>query len=606
MVGATSKWGRLFTCFLLPAVVYIVVRQVRITQRDWGWLLWALVGLGVYLAFTAVLEVAKCWSLVFPHYIADPALGIHFGRARGPDLNAVSLGLYLTACLACAWMLVGVVGRRWQQLLLLVVMPLMAFGVLLTYTRSTWIGLGASAFVVAAIELPRRWRWPSLIALMLVGPVIVAASWSHVTCIEREGTAEDSNHSVDQRTSFTYVSWQMFRVHPVLGVGFGRFFDQKLPYLSDRSQNFELESIRSLNHHNTLLSSLTETGLIGFAAFLGVFVAWCRCAWSLAKDLGSSRWVRAQGILMLALMTNYLSSALFHDLTLMPSQQMLLFLFAGITVNLRHQNQGNALRLFGGRRANMLATQRNLFGMRISPLTMQDTVVAVLEWCAQPRNDSCRYLVTPNVDHVIMFQRNVNLRAAYAEASLVLADGMPIVVAARLVGRFLPERVAGSDLAPRLFAAADRPLRIFLLGAAPGVAETAARNIGKQWPSVKVVGTYSPPIGFEEDTAENARIFAAVAAASPDLLILGLGAPKQEIWMHAHRHQLHAKVALCGGATIDFLAGHRHRSPVWMRRTGLEWLHRLCAEPRRLASRYARDAWIFPQLVWQEWRQLWA
>jgi N-acetylglucosaminyldiphosphoundecaprenol N-acetyl-beta-D-mannosaminyltransferase len=408
----------------------------------------------------------------------------------------------------------------------------------------------------------------------------------------------------------------MFRDHPVLGVGFGRFFDQKLPYLSDRSQKFELESIRSLNHHNTLLSSLTETGLIGFAAFLGVFVAWGRCAWSLAKDLGSSRWVRAQGILMLALLTNYLCSALFHDLTLMPSQQMLLFLFAGITVNLRHQNEGNALRLFGGRRANMLATpiarssgratQVRLCGMGISSLTMKDTVATVLEWCVQPRNDSCRYVVTPNVDHAIIFQGNVNLRAAYAEASLVLADGMPIVVAARLLGRFLPERVAGSDLAPRLFAAADQPLRVFLLGAAPGVAEAAARNIGKQWSRVEVVGTYSPPIGFEDNAAENARIFAAVAAASPDLLILGLGAPKQEVWMHANRHQLHAKVALCGGATIDFLAGHRRRSPVWMQRTGLEWLHRLCAEPRRLASRYARDAWIFPQLVWQEWRQSWA
>jgi N-acetylglucosaminyldiphosphoundecaprenol N-acetyl-beta-D-mannosaminyltransferase len=116
----------------------------------------------------------------------------------------------------------------------------------------------------------------------------------------------------------------------------------------------------------------------------------------------------------------------------------------------------------------------------------------------------------------------------------------------------------------------------------------------------------SPPIGFESSPEENARILAAVAAARPDLLILGLGAPKQEIWIHQHQGQLEAKVALCAGATIDFLAGHRRRSPVWMRQAGLEWVHRVWSEPRRLASRYARDAWFFPQIVWREWRRTWA
>jgi N-acetylglucosaminyldiphosphoundecaprenol N-acetyl-beta-D-mannosaminyltransferase len=87
-------------------------------------------------------------------------------------------------------------------------------------------------------------------------------------------------------------------------------------------------------------------------------------------------------------------------------------------------------------------------------------------------------------------------------------------------------------------------------------------------------------------------------------LVIGLGAPKQELWVHRHQHELQAKVALCVGATIDFLAGHRRRSPLWMQRAGLEWLHRVMSEPRRLAARYARDAWIFPQLVWREWRRL--
>jgi O-antigen ligase len=131
----------------------------------------------------------------------------------------------------------------------------------------------------------------------------------------------------------------MFCDHPILGVGFGRFFDQKLPYLSDRRQKVELESIRGLHHHNTLLSVLTETGLIGLASFVAVFVAWGRSAWTLARTADAAPWIRAHGVLTLALMANYFSSAIFHDLTLLPSQELLLFIFAGLTVNLRQSIQ---------------------------------------------------------------------------------------------------------------------------------------------------------------------------------------------------------------------------------------------------------------------------
>jgi N-acetylglucosaminyldiphosphoundecaprenol N-acetyl-beta-D-mannosaminyltransferase len=243
-----------------------------------------------------------------------------------------------------------------------------------------------------------------------------------------------------------------------------------------------------------------------------------------------------------------------------------------------------------------------LFGMHVARLPLREAAGTVLDWCGQPRGAACRYVVTPNVDHAVMFQRRADLRAAYADASLVLADGAPIVWASRLLRRPLPERVAGSDLVPRVFASASGPLRVFLLGAAPGVAEEAARRIARQWPNVGVVGTCSPPPGFEHDPQESARILAAVAAAAPHLLVVGLGAPKQELWVHRHHRQLRAKVALCVGATIDFLAGHRRRSPRWMRIAGLEWLHRVLSEPRRLAGRYARDAWVFPQLLWREWR----
>ena len=148
--GVTSKWGRLVTSFLIPALLYGIIRQLDITRRDWSRLLAALAVLGFYLACTGALEVAQRWSFVFPRYIANPNLGIHFGRARGPELNAVSLGLYITACLLCGWTLLSLAGRRLYQLALIVALPIMAGGVLFTYTRSTWIGLAASGLVVAA------------------------------------------------------------------------------------------------------------------------------------------------------------------------------------------------------------------------------------------------------------------------------------------------------------------------------------------------------------------------------------------------------------------------------------------------------------------------
>jgi N-acetylglucosaminyldiphosphoundecaprenol N-acetyl-beta-D-mannosaminyltransferase len=244
-----------------------------------------------------------------------------------------------------------------------------------------------------------------------------------------------------------------------------------------------------------------------------------------------------------------------------------------------------------------------LFGIDIDVANMQQAVDEIFGWVRQS-DGPCRFVVTPNVDHAVLYQEHAALRAAYRDAGLVLADGLPVVLASRLLGKRLPERVAGSDLAPALFDAAqpEQKLRVYLLGAAPGVAERASRNIESRWPGVEVVGLYSPPLGFETDAAENERILQRIADAWPDILLVGLGAPKQELWVHAHHQRIAAHAALCVGATIDFLAGERRRAPVWMRKTGLEWLHRVLGEPRRLFARYARDAWVFPQLVWRDWR----
>ena len=248
-----------------------------------------------------------------------------------------------------------------------------------------------------------------------------------------------------------------------------------------------------------------------------------------------------------------------------------------------------------------MTTRVSLFGMQIDPLRMHEAVGQLLAWIGE-KSRPCRYVVTPNVDHVVLFQEQAALRDAYADADLVLADGFPVVQASRWLRKPLPERVAGSDLVPALFdRGTARGLRVFLLGAASGVADRAACNCHARWPGLQVVGVDSPPLGFERQPAENERILRLIADSRPDVLVVGFGAPKQELWVHAHREAIAASVVLCAGATIDFLAGEKRRAPRWMQRGGLEWLYRIGTDPGRLARRYARDAWIFPRLLLREW-----
>ncbi len=155
-----------------------------------------------------------------------------------------------------------------------------------------------------------------------------------------------------------------------------------------------------------------------------------------------------------------------------------------------------------------------LFGIKIDPLTLEQAARTVLQWSARPFTH-CRFVVTPNVDHLVMLRESGLLREVYADAHLVLADGWPVVTAARLLGKPLPERVAGSDLVPRLFQLAATPLRVFLLGAMPGVADKAKQRIETRWPNMHVVGTFSPPLGFEKDAAQCEAILDRIAADKP-------------------------------------------------------------------------------------------
>lgn len=193
---------------------------------------------------------------------------------------------------------------------------------------------------------------------------------------------------------------------------------------------------------------------------------------------------------------------------------------------------------------------------------------------------------TPNVDHVVLADDDARFRDAYQRASLALPDGAPIPWAARLLGTPIPEKVSGSDLViPLARLAAARGWRVFLLGGAPMVAERVAERLARDF-GVAVVGRESPMIDASGIGETDEAILRRIRAARPHLLLVALGAPKQELWIDRHRQALGAVVSVAVGASLDFLAGHVPRAPRWMSRAGLEWLYRLAREPRRLWRRY--------------------
>jgi N-acetylglucosaminyldiphosphoundecaprenol N-acetyl-beta-D-mannosaminyltransferase len=235
--------------------------------------------------------------------------------------------------------------------------------------------------------------------------------------------------------------------------------------------------------------------------------------------------------------------------------------------------------------ARLLPAERvRIGGVPIDRLTMDQAVDAIEELVLAGRGGS---VFTPNVDHIVQCQSNPPLRRAYEAASLSLADGAPVVWASALLRQAVPEKVSGSDLVrPLARRAAMRRWRVLLLGGGDGIARRAAARMSADAPGLDVVGVLSPRVDLREPVERRRWIVEEVRRAAPHLVLVALGAPKQEIWIHESRDPLAPTVLLGIGATLDFLAGAVPRAPAWMSRHGLEWLYRLAREPRRLWRRY--------------------
>ena len=201
-------------------------------------------------------------------------------------------------------------------------------------------------------------------------------------------------------------------------------------------------------------------------------------------------------------------------------------------------------------------------------------------------------LWTLNPDHLFHLQRNAAFVDAYRQAAIVSSDSKYVYWGLKFLGRRIQAKASGSDIVPAYWRrhAQNPEVRIFMLGARPGIAEQARQRINGIAGREVVVGAHGPSMNFVNDDAESAEAIKMINDCDATCLIVGLGAPKQEVWVAKHRHLMpKVKVYMGVGATIDYEADAVKRAPRWMAQNGLEWVYRMATEPRRYWRRYARQ-----------------
>lgn len=239
--------------------------------------------------------------------------------------------------------------------------------------------------------------------------------------------------------------------------------------------------------------------------------------------------------------------------------------------------------------------KQRLFNIYIDNLTMEECLDKIDNFIVDGKY---HYIVTPNVDHIVKLQSDYEFKEVYDNADLILTDGMPLIWYSKISKEPIKEKLSGSDLFPRVCElASKKKYKVFLLGAKDGVAKEAAKRLEEKYEGLNIVGTYSPIFGFEKNKWEIEGVINMINQSKPDILAVGLGAPKQEKFLYKYRELLKVPVSLAIGASIDFEAGNIKRAPIWMQKLGFEWLYRLLKEPKRMYKRYLIEDMKFIKII---------
>ena len=241
--------------------------------------------------------------------------------------------------------------------------------------------------------------------------------------------------------------------------------------------------------------------------------------------------------------------------------------------------------------------QVSIVGTPISLISLDRLLRIFDEWVAKSQD---RYVVFRDVHGVMAARSNPQLDLAHKKADIVAPDGMPLVWALRALGAGAVTRVCGPDVLPAACEyGLSRGWLHYFYGGAPGVAERLTGKLVKRYPGLQIAGTQCPPFR-RLSSEENEIACSEIRAARPDFVWVGLGTPKQEVWMFEHRGQCGGAIMLGIGAAFDFHANLVRRAPTWMQRAGLEWAYRLLSDPKRLWKRYLVMAPIFVILAIRE------
>jgi len=236
----------------------------------------------------------------------------------------------------------------------------------------------------------------------------------------------------------------------------------------------------------------------------------------------------------------------------------------------------------------------NIFSVEIDNIRLYDLI---------RRLERGGVVFTPNVDHLMKIRKDPEFAKTYRLADYCVCDSQILLWVSHFLDKPIREKISGSDLFPAFYNyyKNHRSTKIFLLGAPKGIAAQAAKNINQKLGSRMIVGAYSPPLGFENDEKECQKIVNLINQSRATVLVVGFGAPKQEMWIINHKNHLkNVKTFLALGATIEFEAESRKRAPKWVSSRGLEWFYRLMSEPQRLWKRYLVESLPLFLLVTKE------
>ena len=327
--------SRLLFFNLLPVALYFVVRSCKLNIADLKWFSVAFGLFGLYLAITAVLETRGMTGLVFPRYIMDPAESEFLGRGRGPFLNPVSNGIFQCIGLCSIWMWWPNVGKRWKVIIIGASL-IIAAGVFSTLTRSVWVGLMATGglFVWYPASRQAKGLLVMLATVVLIAALPIVGEKLNSFKRDKEVSQADMEQSAQLRPLFVIVAINMVKDRPLLGCGFGQYAREKYPYLQDPYSGRPLSATKTFMQHNVFLAYVTETGLVGLLMLCAMLLQMALISLSIWRDEHLELWPRMFGLMMLVALANYCINGMFHDVSIIPMNHVLMFFLFGVTNNL--------------------------------------------------------------------------------------------------------------------------------------------------------------------------------------------------------------------------------------------------------------------------------